>query len=168
MTGYTPAVVGVPVTVPVEPAMDSPGGRPEADHEAMVAVDDESVAELVSPAMAVPVTLLWPEWAVTETVLVIVQVNAAVPLKLLPSVAVRTTEEEPAVVGVPVMVPLEPLIDRPTGSPVADQVSVAPDWVSVAEFVRPAIAVPDTSDWLPGLVTVTVLVIVQENDVEPE
>ena len=70
-------------------------------------------------------------------------------------------------VGVPVMAPVELLIDRPAGRPVADQVKVAPDWVSVAVVVSGVIAVPETLDWLPGLATATVLVTVQLNEVDP-
>ncbi len=44
------------------------------------------------------------------------------------SVAVRVTEHVPAVVGVPVMVPLAALTDRPAGRPVADQVKLARRW----------------------------------------
>ena len=57
------------------------------------------------------------------------------------------TVEEPPFVGVPVIVPVVELIDRPAGSPVADQVKVAPGWVSVAESVTPVMAVPDTLVW---------------------
>ena len=51
------------------------------------------------------------------------------------------------------IVPVEALIDRPAGSPVADQVygEVPPE----ALLVR-LTAVPTVLDWLPGLVTVTV------------
>ena len=41
--------------------------------------------------------------------------------------------EEPAVVGVPVMAPGGGSMDRPAGRPVADQVRVAVDDVSVAD-----------------------------------
>jgi hypothetical protein len=76
------------------------------------------------------------------------------------------TDDVPGVVGVPVMDPVDELIDRPAGSPVADQVKVAPDWLSVAEFGTALIAVPVTADLLPGLATVTLLVMFQVNDVE--
>ena len=71
-------------------------------------------------------------------------------------------------VGVPEMVPDNVSMDRPGGSPVADhEVIDAADEESVAEFARALTADPETSDWLPGLVTDTELVIVQVNDVEP-
>ena len=58
--------------------------------------------------------------------------NVAEPAYPAPSVAVRVTVDDPAVVGVPEMVPVEGSIDRPAGSPVADQVRVWPDPESVA------------------------------------
>ena len=70
--------------------------------------------------------------------LVIVQVNVVEPVAPEPSVAVRVTEQVQAVVGVPVIVPVEVSIDRPAGRPVADHVSVAVDEVSVAELVEVA------------------------------
>ena len=84
--------------------------------------------------MADPDTWDWSAGVATETVLVIVQVNDASPMHPEPSVAVRVTEHVQAVVGVPVMVPVELSIDSPAGRPVADQVSVAVDEVSVAEL----------------------------------
>ena len=71
-------------------------------------------------------------------------------------------------VGVPEIVPEDPLMDSPAGRPVADQVSVAPDWESVAESVTGVMAVPETEDLLPGLATDTVLVTVQVKDALPE
>ena len=53
-----------------------------ADHEAMVAVDEESLAELSRAVMAVPETLDWAPGLVTDTVLVMVQVKLAEPLKV--------------------------------------------------------------------------------------
>ena len=55
------------------------GGSPVADHDEIVAVDDESEAEGVNVLMAVPETLVWVPGLVTLTVLVMVQVNVAVP-----------------------------------------------------------------------------------------
>jgi hypothetical protein len=54
VTEQVQAVVGVPVMAPDDELMDSPAGRPVADHEAMVAVEEESVAELCNVEMAVP------------------------------------------------------------------------------------------------------------------
>ena len=45
---------------------------------------------------------------------------------------------------------------------------MAADEVSVAAIDRAVMAVPETFDWLPGLVTVTVLVMVQVKLAEPE
>jgi hypothetical protein len=86
----------------------------------------------------------------------------------LPSVAVTVTEQAHPVVGVPVIDPVEALMDRPAGRPVADQVKVEPDWVSVAELVSAVMAEPDTLDWVDWALTVTVLKTVHRNDVEPE
>jgi len=66
------------------------------------------------------------------------------------------------------MDPVDELIDRPAGSPVADQVKVAPDWLSVAEFGTALIAVPVIELLLPGLVTATLLVTVQVIEVVPK
>ena len=77
--------------VPVELAIESPGGRPVADHVNVWPVW-ESVAELVSGAMAVPVMADWFAGCVTDTVLVTVQVNEVEPTKLAPSVAFTVGE----------------------------------------------------------------------------
>ena len=59
------------------------------------------------------------------------------------------------------MVPDDGSMDSPSGSPVADQVSVAPDAESVAEEASGAMAAPETSSWALGLATETVSVTVQ-------
>src|SRR3954452_21072871 len=61
-----------------------------------------------------------------------------------------------AVVGVPLIRPVEVLIDRPPGRPVADQVRVCPACESVA-VICSDLAVPTVPLWAPGLFTVTVL-----------
>src|SRR5690242_4752403 len=58
--------------------------------------------------------------------------NVAEPLELVVSRAVTVELNVPAVVGVPLIRPVEALIDRPGGSPVADQVNVWPACESVA------------------------------------
>ena len=65
---------------PVDVSMDSPAGSPVADHEVMVAVDDESAAELVSVLIAVPDPADWLAWDPTVTVLVTFQVKVADPV----------------------------------------------------------------------------------------
>ena len=70
-----------------------------------MAVDDVSVAPAPTGVMAVPDTLDWLPGLVSVTVLVMVQVNEAEPLKPALSVALAVTEHEHAVVGVPVMAP---------------------------------------------------------------
>ena len=51
-----PAVVGVPVMAPVEVLIDRPAGSPVADHEEMVAVEEESDAVSDSEETALPDT----------------------------------------------------------------------------------------------------------------
>ena len=163
------AVVGVPVMAPVEVLIVRPTGNPVADHEEMVAVDDESEADGLSVEMALPDTSDWVPGLVTDTVLAMLQVKVAEPVVPTLSVAVMVTEQLHAVVGVPVMAPDVALMTRPTGSPVADHdVMVAADDESVAEGVSVEMALPDTWEWVPGLVTDTVLVTVHANEVEPE
>ena len=77
------------------------------------------MALMVSGLMAVPDWLVWLPGLVTVTTLVTFQVKVVEPLsRRTPSVAVTVTEQAQAVVGVPVMVPLEEM-DSPAGSPVA-------------------------------------------------
>ena len=167
VTAQAHAVVGVPLMTPAD-EMTMPAGRPVAVQvsPAAVATVEVSVATEVMLVMAVPDTfdLAVMVGVVTATVLVMFQVKLAEfayvvgePL----SVAVRVTEQAHAVVGVPVTAPVEALIDRPVGRPVAVQPSVATEDVSVAVGVKVVMAVPDTFDLAPGLVTATVLVMVQ-------
>jgi len=82
---------------------------------------------------------------VTVTALVMFQVNVAEPTAPALSVAVTVTEHEHAVVGVPVIAPVEVSIDRPAGRPVADHEAMAAvDEESEAELVSVLIALPDT------------------------
>ena len=75
-----------------------------------------------------PTVLVWLPGFVTVTVFPVaeltVQVNAALPEAPVVSFAVTVTLLDPAVVGVPLIRPLELLIDRPAGNPVAEYVSV--------------------------------------------
>ena len=66
------------------------------------------------------------------------------------------------------MAPVVELTVRPVGRPVADQVSVWPVVVSVAELDTEVMAEPVTLDLLPGWVTLTAPVIVQAKLVDPE
>ncbi len=167
VTEQVHGAVGVPVTVPVEALTESPAGRPVAD-QVSVAPAWESVAEAARGLTAVPVTALRLPGFATATVLDTVQENVAEPFAPLGSPAVTVTDEVPGVVGVPLMVPEDPLIDSPAGRPVADQVKVAPDWESVADSVTGVMAEPVTEAWFPGLVTATVLEIVQVKVALPE
>ena len=69
-------------------------------------------------------------------------------------------------VGVPLIVPDDWLMLRPTGRPLAEYERVAPDAESLAAMDNGLMAAPETLFWFPGLVTVTVLVIVQLNEAE--
>jgi len=69
-----------------------------------------------SGLMAVPEVLAWSPGSVTLRVLVTVQVKVAWAVYPAESVTVIVTEEEPPVVGVPVMLPLSALMVRPAGS----------------------------------------------------
>ena len=167
VTEYEPAVVGVPEIRPLVGSIEIPAGRPAADHELMVAVGDESVADEDRGVMEEP---LWSDWApglATDTELPTVQVKVADPEKPASSVAMMVVEHAQPAVGVPVIRPVEGSIARPVGSPVADQVIDAVGEESVAAPSSGVMAAPLTLDWAPGLVTDTVLVIVQANVVEP-
>jgi hypothetical protein len=90
---------------------------------------------------------------VTVTVLVMFQVNVVLALNACESVAVTVTEQAHAVVGVPVITP-EELMLRPAGRPVAPNVTELPPVVSCgALMVRELMPLPETFDWVPGLVT---------------
>src|SRR3984957_11745687 len=106
-------------------------------------------AEISTPPEPVPVPP--PEFTV--------QLNEAVPLAPVVSLAVTVTDDVPAVVGVPEIRPVEALIESPAGRPVARGVSVWPEAESVAPTWRLA-AVPTVDVRLPGLPTVTVLPVV--------
>ena len=83
-------MVGVPEMVPVAGAMDRPAGRPVADHEVMVALD-ESVAVLVTGVMDVPEISDWALGTATATAPVTVHVKLAAPMAPELSMAVRVT-----------------------------------------------------------------------------
>ncbi|MGB7097369.1 MAG: hypothetical protein WBD95_01185 [Xanthobacteraceae bacterium] len=130
VTEHEHAVVGVPVMAPLVALTDRPAGRPLAVQEEIVAVDDESWAELERVLMAVPDRFDWAPGLVTDTVLSTVQVNDVLSLNASESVAVTVTEHEHAVVGVPPMTPDPELMERPAGRPVAAKVTALPPVVS--------------------------------------
>ena len=74
VTEQAHAVVGVPVTAPVEALIDRPVGRPE-EVQPSVATEDVSVAVGVKVVMAVPDTFDLAPGFVTTTVLVMFQVK---------------------------------------------------------------------------------------------
>src|SRR3984957_14285900 len=77
--------------------------------------------ELVLALATQPVSLSWPLGVPPppELAAFTVQLNEAVPLAPVVSVAVTVTDEVPAVVGVPEISPVEELIDSPAGRPLA-------------------------------------------------
>ena len=94
--------------VPAVPPMAFCGASPE----------DELVLELATQ----PVSLSWPlvlPPPPPELAALTVQLNEAVPLAPVVSLAVTVTDDVPAVVGVPEISPVEALIDNPAGRPVA-------------------------------------------------
>ena len=117
-TEHVQAVVGVPLIVPVAWSIDSPAGRPVVD-QVSVAPDCESVAEPETGVMAAPDGSDRSPGPVTDTALVMFQVNEAESEYAASSVTVTVTDELPGVVGVPVMLPVELSIERPAGRPVA-------------------------------------------------
>lgn len=119
------------------------------------------MALICRAVMALPVTLDWVPGLVTATVLLTVQVKVAEPWAPRLSVAVRVTEHEQAVVGVPEIAPVLLLNDSPDGRPDWAHDEMVPPPVTEALGVNPVMAVPDTLDWLPGLVTVTTSLTVQ-------
>ena len=167
VTEQAHAVVGIPVTCPVDTLMARPAGRPDTDHVEMVAVDELSEAALTRAEMAEPDTLVWVPGLVTVTTLVTFQVKVADPdpWGVALSLAVIVTEQTHAVVGVPVTCPVDTLITRPNGNPEAVQVEiVAVVDESPATLLRAVMADPDTLLFVPGLVTVIVLVMFQVNE----
>ena len=154
------------MTAPVDDAMDKPTGRPTA-LQVSVAPDWVSVPTGVRVEMALPDTFDLAPIVATATVLVMVQANAVEAVCPPKSVTLTTTEETPGVVGVPVMAPVVELIVNPAGRPVADQVSTALGWVSLAEGVSVEMAELVTLVWLPGLVTMIVSETVQAKVAEP-
>ena len=143
-TEYTPPALGVPVMAPVAALMLSPAGRPVA-LQVKLAPAWELVAVVPRGAMGVPDTADWGPGLATDTELVMVQAKVAEPVAPEVSVAVTVTDDEPPVLGLPVMVPLAALIDSPAGRPVADQLMVAAE-VSVAKMARAVMALPDGPD----------------------
>ena len=115
------AAVAVPLMTPVDASMLSPVGRPVADH-----------VYGVVPPVALTVALygvpaLPPGNEVVVMVggamIVIAKLTVAVRcVGFVESVTVMAAVLAPAVVGVPLITPVEALIPSPAGKPVADQV----------------------------------------------
>ena len=118
--------------------------------------------------MAVPDTLDWAPGLVTVTVSLTVQVKVVlVPVKPA-RVGGRDGHRVGPAGGRCAGDDAAELMVRPGGAPDSGQpVRVAADEESVAVSVRVAMAVPDGGRWAPGLVTDTVLVMVQVKVAEP-
>jgi hypothetical protein len=72
-------VDGVPVKAPVPELITNPAGKPTADHEATVAVVDESVGVSWRGRMGVPDIDVWLPGLETLTILTMVHLNEVDP-----------------------------------------------------------------------------------------
>ena len=108
-----------------------------------------------------PVPFVLVPGLVTLTGPATVKAKLTEPVRLAESLTVTVAVVLPAVVGVPVIAPVEALMLSPAGSPAADQVNgpLPPDTVMVCDAGVPTVPVR-----LPGLVTVGLAVTDQEND----
>src|ERR1700733_1364053 len=68
-------LVGVPLMAPVTGSIESPDGRPVADHETIDAVGDESVATICSVVIGDPAADDWSPGLITSTMFGTVQVK---------------------------------------------------------------------------------------------
>lgn len=165
-------VEGVPEMSPVFALMMRPDGRLDAAY-LMVADGAVSDATIWRVSGTLRVEVLAPG-LVTLTDATY-HVKDVLPVAELRSVARTLTLKVPPAEGVPLMVPVVALIDRPVGSPVADQDSFCRDWLSVAELARESdlplalvlAEIGDTTTVLPAtLLTVQVNEVVLELPVE--
>src|SRR5512142_587153 len=111
VTGYVPAVVGLPLITPVAASSDRPGGRPVADQAYAPEPPEACRVRLTGPPTAVD----WSPGLVTDTPVPPPALNAAVPFGV-PS-PVGPSHPVPAwQIGVP-QLPLLPLVmsNRPPG-----------------------------------------------------
>lgn len=116
-----PTPVGVPEIVPAADIV-TPGGRAPAviDHDFVPEPPVEmSTVSYADPCTAFGSVTVEIARAATTT---IDSERVAVRTGVPPSVTVNVTTDDPAAIGVPDTTPVDGLIDRPTGSPVADQV----------------------------------------------
>lgn len=121
VTEYDPASVGEPEITPVVDTMPNPAGNPDALY---VNVDATESVALIAKFTDEPSTVDCAPGFVTVTTCggseVIVQANVALAKAPVASVAVAVTATAPATVGVPEINPVEALIDKPAGKPVAE------------------------------------------------
>ena len=83
-------------------------------------MEEVSEAAMSREGIGEPETVVWSPGELIVTRLVTDQLKVALVEYPAPSVAVAVTVLVPAVVGVPVMFPVEALMDKPVGSPVAE------------------------------------------------
>lgn len=117
VTVVVAVVVGVPLIAPEEELMDSPAGRPVADHTYGV-VPPDAVIVLERATPTVPVTA---PGLLTVGATAVTQLNDVVAVRLAASVAVTVVLDDAAAVGVPVIRPVAALMVKPAGRPVAVQ-----------------------------------------------
>ncbi len=120
-TVLVPAVVGFPLMAPLAASIVRPAGRPVADH-----------VYGVVPPLALTVALYAPPTTPPGSDVVVmfggamtVNIRFAVAVRcdgLLESVTVMATVLAPAVVGVPLICPVDAFSVNPAGRPVADHV----------------------------------------------
>lgn len=115
------APVGVPLITPLDALMLNPAGSPVADHVyGVVPPVAATVALYAAPALPPGNDAVV---MVGGAMIVIARLAVAVRcVGLVESVTVTTAVLAPAVVGLPLMTPVEALMLRPAGRPVADQV----------------------------------------------
>ena len=111
------AVVGVPETTPVPAPIDSPAGRPVADH----VYGDAPPGALIVRLAGWPIVACCVAGVTTDNAVATFQLYARGALGIFAALVATTfTENVPAALGVPVTAPVDELIVNPVGRPVAD------------------------------------------------
>ena len=119
LTKKVPAAFGVPEIVPLAVSIDSPLGRPAADHVYGTA---PPVADGVVGLKALPTCPFGSaDGHVAVNGVITFSVKLFVPAAVRASATAAATVNVPAAVGVPEMMPVEESMANPAGSPEADQ-----------------------------------------------
>jgi hypothetical protein len=130
ITANDPALVGVPEMTPEAASTERPGGRPAAAKAAAVLaviVYEKGVFTTAPTSRALVICGVPPP---PPPLVFTVSVKVAVPVPDA-FVALSDTVVVPAVVGVPLIAPVEALTDNPAGSPLAPK--LAGELVAVIE-----------------------------------